>query len=237
MYQRILFGFVAFVFLFGAYDRAYPADVYSTKDGGVVLTEVVSNPFAGVYGGVNGGGQFTSIAISADPYDEAFDGLSNDGFVGGGHLGFNACVGRICFGPYFEGGWSNGETTFADIDVLKFKSYRQVALVVGSQVGRETFVSVHGGYEWQDWEAGAAELGGVLDVEVGMWALGAGIETMVVSNVSFGVKFDYLVLDTAEVDGLGDIGGYLDDTEALRIQAKLSYRPSVKLPSLESLRF
>jgi len=153
---------------------------------------------------------------------------------GGGHVGFNLCPGRVCIGAYFEGGWSNGETTFADVDVLKFNAYRPIGALIGSTVGKSTFVDIHGGYEWQDWEA--TDGSSKLDIDVAMWVLGAGVQTLVTDHMSFGVKLDYLVLDSAEAGrGVGDLTKYLDQTEALRAQVKLTYYPEISRTSLESL--
>lgn len=69
-----------------------------------------------------------------------------------------------------------------------------------------------------------------------MWAFGGAIETLIASQTSIGLKADYLVLDDADVNGF-DASRLLDQTEALRVQAKLSYRPQFNLPGLESLRF
>jgi hypothetical protein len=229
LHMRIIFALLA-ALLFGT--PANAADVFSSKD---TVGEVASNPFGGLYFGVNGGGQFTSIAISAPGYDELFDGISNDGFVGGGHIGFNLCPtgNRLCAGAFFEGGWSNGETTFADVDVLKFKAYRQLGVLGGSLVGKSTFVDIHAAYEWQDWEASNGY--DDIDVDVAMWVFGAGIQTMIAENTSFGIKLDYLVLDSAEAKGAGDLTKALDQTEALRVQGKLSYYPAVTRAGLESL--
>jgi hypothetical protein len=222
--------------VFGA-SLSHAADTYSTKDSPslAVGSEATSNPFAGIYFGVNAGGQFTSIAMSHEDFDEAFDGISNDGLVGGGHVGVNICPGRVCVGARFEGGWSNGETTFADIDILTFDSYRQLVATAAALVGKSTKVGLHGGYEWQDWTVGNDRLGFEEDAELGFWVVGASIETLIAANTSLGVKVDYLMLDTADIGRVGDVSDLLEDTEALRVQATVTYYPTVNLPSLESL--
>lgn len=225
--MRIIFALLA-ALLFGG--TANAADFPSTKDS-PVLSEATSNPFAGLFVGVNVGGQFTSIAFSHPDFDELFDGLANDGFVGGGHAGFRMCPGRVCVGLRFEGGWSNGETTFADIEILTFDAYRQLTAELATLVGKSTLIDLHAGYEWQDWTVGNST-----DAEVGMWVVGVGLQTLVAENTAFGVRVDYLMLDDAEVGGF-DASDLLEDTEALRVQATLTYYPSVKLPSLESVRW
>jgi hypothetical protein len=230
----ILFAVIALIF--GA-SAAYPADVFSAKDApGTTVVEDTANPFAGFYAGVDVGGQFTSIAIT-DPegrYEELFDGISNDGFTFGGHVGYNQCFGRVCFGPYFEGGWSDGKTTFADIDVLSFENYMQPGVLVGVQVGKSTFVSVGLGYEWQGWEASVP--GTSVDVDAEAISYNAAIETLIAPQVSFGVKVDYLDYRKVEVgSGGGDISDYLEDTEALRVRARITVRPNQLVRSLVSI--
>lgn len=226
--------FAAIALIFGA-SAAYPADVFSSKDVPEQrVVEDTTNPFAGFYAGVDVGGQFTSIAISVpgSGLDEAFDGLSNDGFTFGGHGGYNQCFGRVCFGPYFEGGWSDGKTTFADVDVLKFEDYIQAGALIGVQVGKSTFVSVGLGYEWQGWEASNGR--DAVDVDAEAISYNAGVETLIASNVSFGVKVDYLDYRNVEADGT-DLSDYLEDTEALRVRARITVRPNQLVRSLVSI--
>lgn len=225
----LLFGVAMASGLLTSVDPVNAADFPSTKDS---VDEVAAkNPFAGLYFGVNAGGQFTSIAFSHPGYDELFDGISNDGLVLGGHAGFNLCPGRVCVGLRLEGGWSDGETTFADIEILRFDAYRQITAEVAALVGKSTLVGLHAGYEWQDWTVGNAT-----DAEVGVWVVGVGLQTLISQQTAFGVRADYLMLDDAEVGGF-DASDLLEDSEALRIQATITYYPSVNLPSLESVRW
>jgi outer membrane protein with beta-barrel domain len=230
--MRILFAAIALII--GA-SAAYPADVFTNGGSIKDVPEVAaSNPFAGFYAGVDVGGSFTDIAITVPGYKEFADGISNDGLTFGGHAGYNACFGRVCVGPYFDGGWTDGKTTFANVDVLKFENYMQPGVQAGVLAGKSTFVFVGVGYEWQGWEAsnGADSV----DVDVEAISYNAGIETMIAPMVSFGVKVDYLDIRKVEVgSGVGDISDYLDDSEQIRVRARLTFRPSQGIQSLTSV--
>lgn len=172
-----------------------------------------SNPFAGFYVGVQAGGQFTNIDVM-----DQFDGIGADGFVAGGHAGYNFAGGRFVFGPYVEGGFSNVNTDISGFDALKQDSYVQLGGLAGYVVGSATLISVHGGYEWSQW---GSDLG-TGDIDVGAFVLGGGIDTMIAPHVSLGAKVDYLVTDSIEVSGFD--ASDLVEAESLRATLRLTYR-------------
>jgi hypothetical protein len=216
---------------------ARAADTYSSKDSLAVgeVVSVDSNPFAGFAVGVMGGAQYTDITIS-DGGQDVFSGISADGFTFGGHVGFNFCVGRICAGPYGKFAWSDVSVTLIGEDILTMDDYAQLGLQVGTLVGKSSYIGVHAGHEWQNWTAGGNLGLGEVEGDAAGWAVGADFETLVSTEVSFGISVDYVMLDDIEFGGK-DLTRYLDDTDALRVELKLTYRPSFARTGLESLRF
>jgi hypothetical protein len=221
--------------------HANAADIWSPKGANVesvTTTTEPGNPFAGLYFGVDAGYQFTDIAISmpGSGYDEAFDGISADGATAGVHGGLNACVNRLCFGGYGEGGWMDVTTTVADYDVLTFDTRYQVGGLVGVRTG-STLWSIHAGYEQQFGEFSLPMGEGESfkrDITTSWLALGVGVDTYLAQGVTFGIKLDYLSLldvdagDTGEVD----VYDFVKDSEALVARLRLTYRPQIDLPAL-----
>lgn len=208
---------------------ARAADFKSFKDSPSAV-EPVGNPFAGFYGGLTAGAQFTDITITSGGDD--FSGLSADGGLVGGHAGFNYCTGRFCFGPVAEFAFSNVSFEFGPLgDVLVMDDYFQLVAQAGITVGRQTLISIHAGYEWQNWRLDLDRIGlGEHDADVGAWVVGGSIETLISRNISAALVVDYLMLDDVnDDDRLTDA---LEKSDALRIKLRATYHLNDGLPEL-----
>lgn len=192
----------------------HAADIRSSKDSifAPLAAATSGNPFAGLYGGVTVGAQFTDITISD------FSGISADGAQLGGHAGFNWCPGRVCIGPAAEFAWSDVTVEFGPLgDILRMDDYAQLTAQAGVVIGKQTLVSIHAGYEWQSW---VLDLGSEHDATVEAWVVGLGIATMVSSNTAVELRTDYLMFNEIDTPGLDRI---LDESDALRIKLKATY--------------
>jgi outer membrane immunogenic protein len=221
----------------GMLHGANAADTYASMKNGTAATVLAPepNPFAGLYAGLSVGGQFTDITLT-DGSQELFSGISADGFVYGGHIGYNFPVGQFVAGPYAEFAFSDVAVSVLGEDILTMDDYVQLGAMIGARTSKSTLVSIHAAREWQTWTAGGAFGLGETEADVTAWVIGAGIDTMVATNVSVGVKLDYVMLDSIDAAG-HSFDRYLEDTDALRATARLTYRPNTALPSLESIKF
>lgn len=216
--SRLLKSSASFTFLALLSTGALAADLpSSTKDGGShYATESgrAANLFAGWYVGVQGGGQFTNIDVI-----DQFDGIGADGLIGGIHAGYNLSLGRLVTGPYVEGSLSNVNVDLAGQDLLVQDWYVQGGWLVGVNVSPSTLLSAHLGYEWAKWSSDLYDE----EADVRSFAIGGGIDTIVASHVTFGVKLDYLIPHSIEVDS-HDVTDFLDASESLRVMGRLTYR-------------
>jgi opacity protein-like surface antigen len=175
----------------------------------------VDNPFAGFYGGIHGGGQFVNIDVM-----DQFDGIGADGLVGGAHAGYNMCSGRVCFGLYGEGGLSNVNVELGGQDALIQDWYAQGGALIGYVAGKSTLISIHAGYDFSAWSSDFTDA----NIDVGAYVIGAGVDTMIADHVSLGVKVDYLIADSVEVES-HDVTDYVEKSEGLRVLGRITYRP------------
>lgn len=229
----ILLALLTFVGIQGV--RA--ADLHNSVKDVTVTTTSTPNPFAGIYGGLTVGGQMTDFNIT-DGHDDLLGGISADGFVYGGHMGYNFALGEIVAGPYAEFAWSNVAVSVLGEDVLTMDNYTQVGGMIGARTSATSLISAHVGYEWENWTVDTHKIGFAFkdDLDATAWVFGVGFDTMVTSNISLGLKVDYLVFNSAEIDNV-KLDDYLKDSDALRVQARVSYRPGNTLPSLDSVKF
>lgn len=179
------------------------------------------NPFAGAYLGAELGGQFTGIR------DNGEDIAAVDGLTYGLNGGYNFSAGRFIFGPYVKGGFGRGTLEYRGTEILSMDNYVQIGGLVGVQLGKESLLSGRIGYEWQNWEGLKR-----YDIDAGGLAIGGSLETMIAPQTSLGVNVDYVTLSDIEVEGLGDVSKYVDDTDAFRVTVGVTYRPQVNLPNL-----
>jgi outer membrane immunogenic protein len=172
--------------------------------------------FTGFGVGVDGGGQFGSAQVNG--MGHSFDGIAHDGGRVGAHFEYLFAVDRFRFGADIEGGFSNANTTFDDFNILEQKSYVGTALKAGVTVYGSTLLYGRVGYEWSQWEAFEA-----IDADVGAWAFGGGIDTMVSEDWSLGIDARYMLVN--DVDAAGeDLSDLFDDSEIIVAKARLTRR-------------
>jgi opacity protein-like surface antigen len=189
--------------------------------------------FHGLAVGIDGGGQFTSVAIDDKvwgmPFE--FDGISSDGLIGGAHVEYLFAADRFRFGAYGEGGFSNVNTEleWGGISAeLQQDHYYGAGLKAGITAGGNTLLFARVGYDWSQWTASRSWVGfpafsAKSETDVGSWLIGGGIETMISENLSLGLGADYLIVDDVEAAG-EDLTKIFDDSEMLRVKARLTWR-------------
>jgi len=202
----------------GASDLKEPRSIFTP------LAAAVSNQFAGFYGGVVAGSQFTDITISEDGHD--FSGISADGLLAGAHVGYNLCGGRFCLGPRVEYAFSDVAVEFGPLgDVLRMDDYFQISAQAGVTISNDTLLSVRVGYEWQNWVLDLDRVNlGEHDATVEAVVIGASLETMVTSQLSVAVDIDYLMFNETDAPGLDRA---LEDSDALRVKVRGSWYPGL----------
>lgn len=196
---------------------AQAADI-STKDSPYQRSTFVlpeEAPFSGLGVGVELGGQFVAIDI-----EDEFDGIAADGIAGGVHAEWLFGTASWRLGPYAQFGLSNVGVEISGDDVLTMDRYYGAGAKAGVVFNR-TLLSIHAGYELQDW---SVDLGGdETDIDTGWWNVGGGVEFMVSETHSIGLDVSYLMLNTAEIDD-EDIGDALEESEALRVLFRATWR-------------
>lgn len=197
--------------------------------------EAPTSAFIGFGIGIDGGGQFNATQLNCPDEDcgefQSADGISSDGLIGGAHAEYLFAAGRLRFGAYGEGGFSNVNTDIefngGNFDLLKQDSYYGAGLKAGVTVYGNTLLYVRGGYDWSQWTFGDA-IGEDTDADVGSWLIGAGVDTMVSDNWSIGLGVDYLIVDDVEAadQDLSEMlrGEIFDDSEMLRAKVRLTRR-------------
>jgi hypothetical protein len=214
---------------------ARAADFKSFKDAPSVsrINADVGNPFAGLYGGVTAGAQFTDITITDSHGGDEFSGLSADGGLVGGHIGFNFCPGRVCIGPAAEFAFSNVSLEAGPLgDILRMDDYIQLTMQAGVVIGRQSYISVHAGYEWQSWVLDLDRIGGgEHDADVEAWVIGGSIATMVTENLAVSLVVDYLLLSDI-ADAPGGLVSALEESDALRVKLRGTWHLGNKVPDL-----
>ncbi len=238
--RSILIAFFS-IFAIGA---ASAADLgNSVKDVTITVIETTTNPFGGLYAGVTVGAQSTDITFT-NPEDsnDYISGLNADGFLVGGHIGYNICPGRVCFGIEAEGAFSDVSLHVSDYDdLLQMEDYIQLTGHIGARVNNATMIYVKAGYEWQDWTAGIPGSSRT-DIAVTAAVLGGGIKTFVAPQLAIGLDVDYLLLDELDIDdassGFNDAANkVLEDSDAWRVKLRATWYPGAAAPSLDSIRF
>jgi outer membrane immunogenic protein len=228
------------LFLLLAFPAA-AADLGNSVKDVTIITQITPNPFSGIYVGVMAGAQSTDITFT-DTRGDDYSGLNADGFLVGGHLGYNVCTGRLCFGIETEGAFSDVALHLGDFgDVLQMEDYIQLTGHIGVRAGESSMLYVKGGYEWQNWTAGI-DGSPSTDISATAAVIGGGIKTIVSPQLAIGLEADYLILDEFDVDGKpagfnDDLNDAFEDSDAWRVKLRASWYPNVAAPSLESMRF
>jgi len=192
-----------------------------TYDRGVIKA-APSNPFAGLYVGVDAGAEANDISLTVPGFGD-FSGISADGFRGSVHLGGNACVDVGCVGVEGAYGLSDANVEVGPLgSVLEADDFAKLLVTAKARFGN-SYVGARAGYEWQDWTAI-----GEVDVNTGWWVIGGEVGTMVTGGGVLRLVVDYSILDSVEVDGIGGAGNReitkaLEDTDKLAVSLGLSY--------------
>lgn len=174
--------------------------------------------FTGFSIGIDGGGQFTSIAFDDGPF--AFDGVAADGLIGGGHVDALFAYEKLRLGGYCEGGFSDAAMSISGIDLIRQEHYYGCGLKAGIMLTDATLAYGRAGYDVSHWSSDLTPI----SADVGSWLLGGGIESMCGEHISCGLGADYLMADTVDVShGIGDVSKFLNESETLRAKARISY--------------
>jgi hypothetical protein len=185
------------------------------------------NPFAGLYFGGDMGGEANDISLTLDGED--FSGISADGFRGGMHAGYNACVASGCVGVELAYGLADANLHVGPLgDVLEAEDYAR-ALLTGKYRFGNSYVGARAGYEWSAWTVGNEKLGGTRDVDTGWWVIGGEIGTMATAGGVLRLTVDYSVLDDVSVAGIDEraINRALEDTDKLTAKVGFSIYPAI----------
>jgi opacity protein-like surface antigen len=191
---------------------AYAADVYgkgSTKDNEEFFSAPTLVNWTGFYVGAQVGGSF---AIIGD--EEGQGGISIDGIIGGGRVGFDVARGRFLFGAFGEYNFSGAALELGGATLLEKNHEWTAGARAGVIVAPRTLVYALGGFT-------QAEFGSPLSgdtVTFDGWTAGGGIEFIAAGNLSLGLEASHTWYDEAEEFGEGIS---LDDT---RIMAVARYK-------------
>jgi outer membrane immunogenic protein len=191
------------------------ADAYRT---GRVAPAAFS--WTGFYFGGQGGGAWTeadwthlSAVPHFNPVGTNVDSFEMESGIGGGHIGFNLQHGQWVFGIEGAFNWADLEDThvrpgtFSDNTITT--RLRDLLTVTG-RVGwawDRSLVYVRGGYAGSDLSMRATEAPFFAHTFsdsswVNGWTVGAGAEFAVHSNVTLGVAYDYIDLQSKTFSGL-----------------------------------
>ena len=213
MKQTILAALAAALMSSGS---AYAADVFgkgSTKDDDVFSAPALVN-WTGVYVGAQVGGSF---AIIGDK--EGQGGISVDGIVGGGRVGFDLARGRFLFGVFGEYNWSGAALELGGATLLEKNNEWTAGARAGVIVAPRTLVYAIGGYTQA--EFGSPAQGGATETADG-WTAGGGVEFIAAGNLSLALEATHTWYDADDLFGEGaDDEISLDDT---RIMAVARYK-------------
>jgi outer membrane immunogenic protein len=185
------------------------ADVYRPRGGYVVVAPFAS--WTGFYIGGNIGGAWSDVDWSnLGLTDERFD-KTVSGFIGGGQIGYNQQIGNMVLGV---------EATLSGADLNRdFRSI--VAPTVSFNADVNTIATVTGRFgvaadQWlfygkAGWAGAQVEFSGrntigpdrfSFDDWHNGWTAGVGLEYKVARNVSFGVEYSFVGLDSDTHNGL-----------------------------------
>lgn len=206
--KRLLAIFAATMLLAGA---ANAADILGVD--GSLLDPPSHAKFTGLYGGLIGGGEIEAISA------ETFDGISADGLIGGGVIGFDAaCGAKLRCGAWIEGGVSNVATTFGSHNLI-LQDYFGAAGVRLGVVHGNSLIYARAGYQLAEWSSDLI----TVNISTQSWMFGGGIETELSKNLSIGANVDYLLLNDVSAGGT-DYTDYVD-ADGVRATVRFIYRP------------
>lgn len=169
--------------------------------------------FTGLYGGLIGGGEIEAISALG------FDGVSADGLVGGGIIGFDAACGvKLRCGAWIEGGLSNVATTYGSYDLITQDYFGAAGIRLGVVHGN-SLIYTRAGYQLAEWSSDLTSV----DISTQSWLFGGGIETALSKKLSIGANVDYLLLNDVEASGV-NYSDYID-ADGVRATVRLVFRP------------
>lgn len=199
---------------------AYAADVFgkgSTKDGEEFFSAPTVVNWSGFYVGTQIGGSFAVLG------DEAGQGgISIDGILGGGRMGFDFARGRFLVGVFGEYNWSGAALEIGGETALEKNHEWTAGARAGVIVAPRTLVYVLGGFTQTEFGGPETYYSDSWTKTVDGWTAGGGIEFVAAGNLSLGLEATHTWYD--ENDLLGDGANEkvsLDDT---RIMAVARYK-------------
>ncbi len=204
---------VALVSSANAADVYVPAAPGGYKDGPVF----VPNIWAGFYGGLNAGGEWSNTSIS-DVYANGalFErgNINSSGFVGGGQIGYNWQFGNLVFGPEIDlGGVSNSRTTSFDGGITHYGSSGNFTGDFTGRIGYAfgpTLLYAKGGAAFLNLQDKVTYFGGdnfSNNATVWGWTAGAGLEYLINPAWSFKLEYRYFDFESNTIPTPASIGG------------------------------
>jgi outer membrane immunogenic protein len=198
--KKVLLTGVALAAL--AVGPALAADLPVRRQMPVKAPEPVSYGYnwSGIYIGGHAGGAFGERCFKFDGFDEGCH--DNDGFAGGGQIGFNIQNGQFVFGAEFSGSWADltgshnlpggfGDSYHSDVDTILLFTGR-----VGLAFDR-ALLYVTGGGAWVRNELRYNDGFGFESSNKHNrtgWTVGAGLEYGITPNWSIAVQYNYIDL-------------------------------------------
>jgi outer membrane immunogenic protein len=184
--------------------------------------------WSGFYIGAHAGGGFGEKCFA---FAGADDGChDNDGFLGGGQIGFNIQNGQFVFGAEFSGSWADitgshtsllspPDTIHSDVNTILLLTGR-----VGVTFDRALlYVSAGGAWVRDKFEYNSGGFTSSEKVNRTGWTVGAGLEYGLTPNWSVAVQYNFVDLGDKDVNFTG-IGNFQADNQIHLATARLNYR-------------
>jgi outer membrane immunogenic protein len=212
------------------------ADVYGAPAGYAVVPYM---SWTGFYIGGHVGGAWSEVDWSNVTFTGERFNKTESGFIGGGQIGYNQQIGNLVVGVEAT---VSGADLSRDFHSILFPSVRFSADVntiatvtgrfgvasnqwlfygkagwAGAQVdfsGRSTAPLPVDGFSFDNWRNG--------------WTLGAGLEYKIARNISFGVEYSFIELDSERDNGITRLGVPVTlrdhDLEIQSVTARLNFQ-------------
>jgi outer membrane immunogenic protein len=249
--KTALFG-ASMIVSAGALTAANAADVYQKNDGWTGESYAYAPiTWSGFYAGIHGGGAWADIEVThVDFYnsDGSFS-FDDNGFFGGGQIGYNWQHGSIVYGVEAELGSMGFDIKKQDPNFFDAPPNPELDSIARFETGFYGALTGRLGLAADNWlfyaKGGAAfvnakasytddNAGGDLLVDgtsksetLGGWVVGGGVEYALSGNWS--VKAEYLHFDFADVtvNATGDSGDHFDfkfDSQVDTVKAGINYK-------------
>jgi len=174
----------------------------------------------GVYLGIHGGYGFANQELGLTGTPLSIDGLSADGGIAGGHLGYDHRIAFVTFGPWVE--WTHRKLDFS-VNPGILSATIGDSFAVGARLGLPVgnalpYLLV--GHTWT--EAEIALLGTqITSTNLKGWQFGGGIDYVAWHGLNFGLRYAYTRLENEDILGLGFLNVERDIHE---VTARASYK-------------